>query len=128
MSEYILTAEAVHYQYEDGTRALNGIDLCVRRGERLAVMGANGSGKSTFFLCLNGVLRPNAGTLFFDDEPYQYSQKACFPCGAGWVSCFRIPTTSFSAPTYTGRFLSARSISACRRMRRAAAWNMCCRN
>ncbi|WP_312354531.1 ATP-binding cassette domain-containing protein, partial [Aminipila sp.] len=52
----VLTAEDLHYVYADGTKALNGVNLEVKKGEKLAVMGPNGSGKSTFFLHLNGVL------------------------------------------------------------------------
>lgn len=50
--EYIVIAEDLHYTYEDGTEALKGIDLKIRFGEKVAIMGANGSGKSTFFFIL----------------------------------------------------------------------------
>ena len=74
-TDIIIRAERLCYRYEDGTNALNGMDLSVRRGEKLAVMGANGSGKSTFFLCLNGVHRPSSGTVYLDGRPLDYSKK-----------------------------------------------------
>ena len=74
-TDIIIRAERLCYRYEDGTDALNGMDLSVRRGEKLAVMGANGSGKSTFFLCLNGVHRPSSGTVYLDGRPLDYSKK-----------------------------------------------------
>ncbi len=74
MDDCIIRAEDLHYTYEDGTQALRGASLQVRRGERLAVMGANGSGKSTFFLCLNGVYRPRAGRVIFDGQPVSYTR------------------------------------------------------
>ena len=40
----------------------------VYEGERLAILGANGSGKSTFFLNINGVLKPESGALYYRDE------------------------------------------------------------
>ncbi|GAB2864649.1 ABC transporter ATP-binding protein [Actinocorallia aurea] len=45
------------------TEALRGVDLDVRRGEVLAVMGPSGSGKSTLLHCLAGVITPDEGTV-----------------------------------------------------------------
>jgi cobalt transport protein ATP-binding subunit len=75
MKDVVLTLENVHYIYEDGTEALKGIDLQVRRGEKLAIMGANGSGKSTLFLTLNGVRKPTSGRVLIDGVPVNYSRK-----------------------------------------------------
>ena len=38
-------------------------------------MGANGSGKSTFFLCCNGILRPQKGDILFHGKPVSYKRK-----------------------------------------------------
>lgn len=73
--ENIVIAEGLHYTYEDGTEALKGIDLKIKFGEKVAVMGANGSGKSTFFLHLNGILKPQEGRILIDEEPIDYSRK-----------------------------------------------------
>ncbi|HWY47822.1 MAG TPA: ABC transporter ATP-binding protein [Bryobacteraceae bacterium] len=45
------------FQYEDGTKALDGVNFTLHAGETVAVLGANGSGKTTFVLHLNGILR-----------------------------------------------------------------------
>ena len=73
--DIILKLENVCYTYEDGTKALKGIDLDVRRGEKLAIMGSNGSGKSTLFLALNGIRRPTGGLVLFNAVPVDYSRK-----------------------------------------------------
>ncbi len=47
-------------------RILDGVDLAVRRGERVLVFGPNGSGKSTTLKAVTGIVRPTAGTVRFD--------------------------------------------------------------
>lgn len=75
MQEIIVETKELTYVYADGTRALNGINLAIRRGERVAIMGANGSGKSTFFLTLNGVSKPTSGKVCIDGKEIDYSRK-----------------------------------------------------
>ena len=77
-SDIILQAEDLHFSYDEDLRenALNGLSLEIRRGQKVAVMGSNGSGKSTFFLCCNGILRPTSGKLYFDGEEVQYDRKS----------------------------------------------------
>jgi len=52
----VIEVHDLHYQYPDGTPALNGIDFRLEAGETVALLGANGSGKTTFVLHLNGLL------------------------------------------------------------------------
>jgi cobalt/nickel transport system ATP-binding protein len=56
MTEYAIRITRLNYTYPDGTRALDGIDLDLRAGERVALVGPSGAGKSTLLLHLNGVL------------------------------------------------------------------------
>jgi energy-coupling factor transport system ATP-binding protein len=51
------------------TVALRGVDLALRRGEVVALMGRNGAGKSTLLGSLVGLLRPRAGTVTVDGRP-----------------------------------------------------------
>jgi energy-coupling factor transport system ATP-binding protein len=54
--------EGVHVELE-GTPILHGVDLYVRSGELLAIMGPNGSGKTTAMLTLAGAIRPTRGSV-----------------------------------------------------------------
>ena len=64
-SELFIHAEHLCFFYEDDTRhpAVRDISLDVRRGEYVAILGHNGSGKSTFAKLLNQILEPTSGKL-----------------------------------------------------------------
>jgi cobalt/nickel transport system ATP-binding protein len=52
----MIEVRGLRYRYPDGTQALDGVDFHLDTGECVAVFGANGSGKTTFALHLNGLL------------------------------------------------------------------------
>lgn len=57
MSE-LLGVRGLAYTYPDGTVALRGVDLAVSAGERVALLGSNGAGKTTFLHALIGIVAP----------------------------------------------------------------------
>lgn len=63
------------YTYEDGTKALQNINFDSSRGKITAVIGANGSGKSTFFSNLMGLLKPQSGKILFQNTELKYGKK-----------------------------------------------------
>lgn len=74
--EWIVEAEAISYTYEGNERkALDKVSLKLGRGRKIAFMGGNGSGKSTFFLCMNGILKPQEGRVLIDGCPVEYTRK-----------------------------------------------------
>ena len=64
---YSLNEITKSYQTRSGpVNAVAGLSFGVRRGERLALVGPSGAGKTTLFRLLNATLRPSSGTLLFD--------------------------------------------------------------
>jgi energy-coupling factor transport system ATP-binding protein len=61
--EPVLALEHVTFTYPSGRPALDDISLAIRPGEFVALIGQNGSGKTTLAKCLNGLLRPQRGTV-----------------------------------------------------------------
>ncbi len=61
--EEIIRADNLTKNFPNGVTAINGISLTVTRGEIVGVLGASGSGKTTFFRLLNGALMPSGGEL-----------------------------------------------------------------
>ena len=55
------------YEYEEADHpAVGGVDLTIEKGEFVAVLGHNGSGKSTMAKCLNGLFQPTRGDVVVD--------------------------------------------------------------
>ena len=71
----ILQLEQVCYSYDEHTDALTDCTVGIGAGERIAVLGSNGAGKSTFFLLANGVLTPKRGKILLDGQPVGASGK-----------------------------------------------------
>jgi energy-coupling factor transport system ATP-binding protein len=66
VADEVLLAERLVHVYPEGTRALDGVDLAIRRGERVGIVGQNGSGKTTLVRHFNGLLRPTEGRVLVD--------------------------------------------------------------
>jgi len=67
--------ERVHFRYaSDQPEVLQGLDVEIRRGERIGLIGSTGSGKSTTVDLLMGLLAPTAGRLLVDGEDVHDSQ------------------------------------------------------
>lgn len=73
MKDYIIKTENLGFTYDDGLEdaaseipALSGVNLNIARGEYVAILGHNGSGKSTFAKLLNLILTPTVGKIYID--------------------------------------------------------------
>lgn len=62
-----VTFKNVGFSYDGEKQVLNGIDLTVKRGEHLALVGGSGGGKSTVIKLMEGFYRPTSGEIYYGD-------------------------------------------------------------
>ena len=62
-------------QVEEVNRAIDGLDLDIKAGDFVAVLGHNGSGKSTFAKQVNGILLPTEGTVWISGMSTSYESR-----------------------------------------------------
>ena len=67
MAEYKLELKGVSKSFP-GVKALDNVQLSLRPGSVLALMGENGAGKSTLMKCLFGIYHMDAGEIYIDGE------------------------------------------------------------
>ncbi|MDR3171043.1 MAG: ATP-binding cassette domain-containing protein, partial [Treponema sp.] len=87
----LLEARNISFAYTKGKPILDNFSLSVEAGERVALTGPSGKGKSTLAQILSGFLRPDSGEILFDGKPlpeeghnpvqliYQHPEKAVNP-------------------------------------------------
>ncbi|MBO5999953.1 MAG: amino acid ABC transporter ATP-binding protein [Lachnospiraceae bacterium] len=63
----MISVKNLHKSFGDN-EVLRGIDYEIDKGEKIVIIGASGSGKSTFLRCLNLLEQPTSGQIFIDDE------------------------------------------------------------
>ena len=64
----MLRLEQVSKIYGDGTRALLDVSLQIEAGEFVVILGKSGAGKSTLLRCINRLVEPTSGKIFFGDQ------------------------------------------------------------
>ena len=67
-NKIILEAKGVS-KYFGTITALEDVNLTIKEGECLGVVGDNGAGKSTFMKVLSGLYKPSKGALYFNTKP-----------------------------------------------------------
>ena len=72
MGETILTMKGIDKTFP-GVHALDHVDLEIRKGEVLALMGENGAGKSTLMKVLTGIYKKDSGTITYEGSEVEYS-------------------------------------------------------
>lgn len=100
--DWVIEAQDVSFTYDgNDAKALDGLSLKIRRGAKVAFMGGNGSGKSTFFLCLNGIRKPDRGKIWINGSPISYTRKGLLDVRSKVGIVFQEPDNQlFSASVY----------------------------
>ena len=75
MEEKIIKIEGLKFSYEKGKEILKRIDVEIKKGEKIAVLGNNGSGKTTFFMNLNGVYLFDEGNIYLKGRKIEKNKK-----------------------------------------------------
>jgi putative ABC transport system ATP-binding protein len=87
--EYIVRTKDLRKVYTMGgtaVNALDGVDVDIRRGEYVSIMGPSGSGKSTLFNMVGGLDKPSSGTVFIDEVDMAQLDAA----ELAWLRCRKI--------------------------------------
>lgn len=71
----IIETKNLRFSYPDGLPALQGIDLSVKKGEFLGILGANGSGKTTLLKILNSLLKAAKGEVYLEGNDIRAINK-----------------------------------------------------
>lgn len=93
----IMEIKNLSFTYPDGTLALRDINLSVKRGEFLGILGGNGCGKTTLLKILNGLLKASEGEVYLDGENIKSMHKDALFKRA--CTCFQNPDDQLFSPT-----------------------------
>jgi energy-coupling factor transport system ATP-binding protein len=67
-SPIVIETNNLCYSYDKGSSVLNNINIKIRKGEFIALIGKNGAGKTTFSKHINGLLKPTSGEIFINGK------------------------------------------------------------
>ena len=102
---FALSLRQVSYAYPgSSSRALGDITLDVRAGERVALLGPDGSGQSTLLRVMGGLLEGYEGTVTFDGITLRDLDRREY-CGDRWGRCCRSTISSMAPSRRTSRWV-----------------------
>ena len=99
MEQIHLETKNLSFTYPDGTKALNNVNLQIKKGEKIAIMGANGAGKSTLFSHFNGLTEPTSGHVEVDGEKIVFEREELLKVRQKVGIVFQDPNDQLFAPT-----------------------------
>lgn len=97
MSHHYIKFDNVHFSYSNGYEALKGISFLITHGEKVALLGLNGAGKSTVLLHTNGLLLPSSGEVNIGGIPVTKKTASTVRRAVGML--FQNPDDQLFMPT-----------------------------
>ena len=98
---FMIELADVTFEYPDKTAAVKNLSLKIKAGEKIAILGGNGAGKSSLFLLLNGIHKTGSGKLYFKGQEVKYSKKDLLNLRKSTGIVFQDPETQiFSSSVY----------------------------
>ena len=108
LAESILYLEGVSVSF-DGFKALNSLNLIIRRGEKRAIIGPNGAGKTTMMDIVTGKTRPDTGRVLFGNDVDLTHLDEAEIANLGIGRKFQKPTVFESLTVFENLYLSLKS-------------------
>ncbi len=71
----MLRLQNINYTYPEGTKGLQDVSLAIKKGSKVAFLGENGAGKSSLFLVLNGIHKPQKGKYFLEENRFKFTSN-----------------------------------------------------
>ena len=91
----------LHFSYRvNGPEVLRGVNLQIREGEILTVLGRNGAGKSTLFSCMLGVKKPRTGTIRIQGRDIETMSEREIATVVGFVPQSHNPAFSYTVEEF----------------------------
>lgn len=117
----MLATTDLWFRYQDEP-VLKGLTLDFSRHAVTGLVGANGCGKSTLFMNLSGLLRPQQGAVLWQGEALNYSKRGLLALRQQVATVFQDPTSKYSIPISTAISLLVCVTSGWRKRRSPAGW------
>ena len=100
MEDLTLKLDNLNFTYPlSDKKATDNLSLEIKKGEKVAIIGRNGMGKSTLFFLANGVLKPDSGKIFLGNNEIKHSKDDLKLLRKSVGLVFQDPDNQFVAPT-----------------------------
>ena len=93
--------ENLSFKYEKNKNALKNINMDFSKGDIIGVIGENGCGKSTLFMNMTGILKPESGEILYNGEKIKYGKKDLYSLRKRVGMVFQDPRNKYFTLKFT---------------------------